>query len=85
MRMAPFIDNCFTTWDGALEIRRDDVTIDMSADSLFPFLHLYVPNDDYFCAEPVSAMPDALNRSDAKMHVIAPGEELAGAMTLIAR
>jgi aldose 1-epimerase len=44
------------------------------------------PGSSFFCAEPVSHMPDAINRSDAdegeRMHVLQPGETLSVAMRI---
>ena len=46
-------------------------------------LHLYMPpGEPYFCAEPVSHMPDALNRYDMPMTILEPGETAAIAMRI---
>ncbi len=78
------IDHAFAGWDGSAEIVRADIDcrIHLSASPELANLHLYMPpGADFFCAEPVSHMPDALNRSDAKegerIHVLQPGERLS--------
>jgi aldose 1-epimerase len=82
---APFVDNTFTGWCGRATITRDDMGIDISASPIFGFLHLYAPHDNSFCAEPVSAMPNALNRPDVEangVRVLAEGESLKGEMEI---
>ena len=77
------IDNCFTGWDGAAEVIRPDFpgSIRLTASSELSNLHLYMPpGARFFCAEPVSHMPDALNHPEADegeaMHVLQPGETM---------
>lgn len=83
---APFIDHCFTGWVGALTVERPKMQVAMTASREFGFLHIYAPKSgDFFCAEPVSAMPDALNRqtlADNGVRVLAPGEEIGGTMLI---
>lgn len=66
------IDNCYTGWSGQARIARGgDVVVVEGGDT--PHLHLYLPPDaDFFCLEPVTAIPDAFNRSTAP--VLAAGE-----------
>lgn len=74
------IDNCYTGWAGSATIARDDGVITLSATGT-PMLHLYLPpGEDYFCAEPVSAMPDAVNRGAAD--ILIPGERREITMTI---
>ncbi len=65
------IDNCYTGWSGPAVIARDDGDIALTAEGT-PALHVYVPpGEDFFCAEPVTAMPDAVNHDCAE--TLAPG------------
>lgn len=66
------IDHCYAGWSGSATIVRQDGTLRLSGDGT-RFLHLYMPpGADFFCAEPVTAMPDAVNRGAAA--VLHPGE-----------
>jgi aldose 1-epimerase len=65
------IDHCHTNWPGqadiALPVR--GLKVRMTASPNLHFLHIYSPpGEDYFCVEPVSHRPDAVN-------AIAPLEE----------
>ena len=74
------IDNCYTGWTGDVRIVRDDGVVTLSGTGT-PMLHLYLPpGQPYFCVEPVTAMPDAMNR--ATIDVIAPGDRREIAMTI---
>jgi aldose 1-epimerase len=83
---APFVDHCFTGWDHQATLRSEPAIITMTASGVFGFFHVYVPpEDDYFCAEPVSAMPDAVNRRGAEgngLRILAPGEAISGWMRI---
>lgn len=64
LAFAPAVDHCHYGWRG--EARIDQPSLDMSvrfsASSDLDFLHVYVPaGENFFCAEPVSAMPNAFN------------------------
>ena len=66
------IDHCYTGWSGTATIARADGAITLSATGA-ALLHLYLPpGEDFFCIEPVTAMPDAVNRGAAA--VLAPGQ-----------
>lgn len=83
---ASFIDNCFTDWGGRAEVRTDDLITIIEAPTL-SFLHLYAPqHEDFFCVEPVSAMPDAMNQAAAEsgLRVLQPGESFSAAMRIAA-
>jgi aldose 1-epimerase len=74
------VDHCFVGWQGRASVARDDATIVLAADGA-PALHVYVPpGQDFFCAEPVTAMPDAVNRGEAA--TLAPGERFRVVMTI---
>lgn len=85
---APFIDHCFTGWTRRALIGIGPRKVEMTASDTFAFLHLYLPlQERFFCAEPVSAMPDAVNRvglADTGLRVLAPGATLSGWMRLAA-
>lgn len=69
------VDHCYTGWRGVATIERGDGDVVLSAEGA-PALHVYVPlGEDFFCAEPVTAMPDAVNRGEAA--TLAPGARLA--------
>jgi aldose 1-epimerase len=84
---APVIDHCYTNWDGIATIEQSDMAVTLTADPALSFLHLYVPEGrDFFCAEPVSAMPDSFNRgNDGGMRVLLPGESFAVSMKISMR
>lgn len=86
LAQAPFVDHCFTGWSRQAVMRSEAASITMTASDALSFFHLYVPPaDDYFCAEPVSAMPDALNRRDVEgvgLRILAPGQVLSGWMRI---
>lgn len=58
------VDDCFAGWDGRAEISWPDRTLYIETDPPQRFVQLYVPRGaDYFCLEPQSAMPDAVNHT----------------------
>lgn len=67
------IDNVYGGWDGmATVVRGDGLRLTLTATGA-DWLHVYRPPDiDAFCLEPVSHMPDALNRADG-LAIVAPG------------
>jgi aldose 1-epimerase len=71
------LDHCFTRWERKLRIVRKNVRITLIASAELGLLHVYAPvGGTFFCAEPVSHMPDALNQPDggSPMRVLEPGE-----------
>lgn len=77
---ATLIDNAYEGWDGAVGIGQDWGGLAMRGEGA-RVLHLYrPPGADFFCAEPVSHLPDAVNRGG--MDVLAPGATLALEMVL---
>jgi aldose 1-epimerase len=86
----PWLDGCFVGWTSqqARILRtHEKVAIDIEATGALRHLHVFVPdNRNVFCAEPVSHVPDAVNRPElgqsCAMDVLAPGAVLSGAMTL---
>ncbi len=77
----PDIDNCYTG-------QRDDFQVSWPTHSLtvrpstnLPFTHVYCPTgEDFFCVEPVSHIPNAINNiagdSDTSMHMLQPGQSM---------
>lgn len=66
------IDHCFTDWSSRAVVERQDRRFVLSADGATR-LHVFVPpGEDFFCAEPVTAIPDAANRGEAAS--LPPGE-----------
>ena len=75
------LDNCYTGWVGEARIPGMLIT----ADPVFGNLQVFTPaGADFFCVEPNSHIPDAINRpglpADQAMTVLAPGQTLAGSM-----
>ena len=81
------LDNCFTGWSSTARIGGILGGVRLTADAAFRHLQVYTPpHHDFFCAEPVSHVPDAINRTDLPfgqgMHVLPPGETLSGSVTI---
>lgn len=81
------LDNCFTAWNRRAQIAGIAGGITIEAQNAFRHLQVYTPSgEDYFCVEPVSHVPDAINRpalpTDQGMHVLEPGEILSGSVTI---
>jgi aldose 1-epimerase len=79
------VDHCHGGWDGVADIATNGMTIRMTSDSA-SWLHLYLPpGADFFCVEPVSHLPNAINQPDPAalgLKVLEPGETMRIAMTL---
>ena len=75
---SPFVDHCFTGWSRTATIRQPTYGVRMTASDDMRFFHVYLPvGESFFCAEPVTAMPDAPNRQDVQgngLKVLRPGE-----------
>jgi aldose 1-epimerase len=81
------LDNCFTGWDGRADIQAGPASLRIEASAVFRHLQVFTPHwADFFCVEPVTHVPDAVNRpdlpADQAMHVLAPGEALEGTISL---
>ncbi|MGA1800064.1 aldose 1-epimerase [Sphingomonas sp. 4RDLI-65] len=77
---ASLIDNAYEGWDKAATIATPDDTITLTGEGT-PYLHVFTPPGlGFFCAEPVSDMPNALNLADPT--ILAPGEARTIAMGL---
>ncbi|MBZ9645985.1 aldose 1-epimerase [Sphingobium sp. 3R8] len=75
------VDNVYTGWNGTATIRRGDgLRLTLRATGA-GFLHVYRPPGSVdFCLEPVSHMPDAINRGG--MATVMPGDTARVAMTI---
>lgn len=75
------IDNIYGGWNGSATVARGDglrLTIGATGAD---WLHVYrPPQEDFFCLEPVSHMPDAINRGG--MDMVAPGDSRHISMTI---
>ena len=76
------LDNCFTGWAGTASQPR----LRISADPVLSNLQIFTPpGAGFFCIEPVSHVPDAINRpalsAAQSMHVLHENETLRGSMT----
>ena len=85
----PLIDHCFGGWSGRAELDWPEagLCVRLTAASPLGWLHVFVPpGEEFLCLEPVSHMPDALNRSEPPevtgLRVLAPGETLAAEVHL---
>tara|TARA_R110002072_G_scaffold242564_21_gene401585 strand:- start:655 stop:1431 length:777 start_codon:yes stop_codon:yes gene_type:complete len=67
------VDHCFAGWNGVAVIEDNLGTIALTARGA-PQLHVYAPVDgSALCLEPVSHVPDALNRTPVSMTFLPPG------------
>ncbi len=83
------LDHCHTGWPGVAEILlpQERLGLALTASRALRWLHLYSPpGKDFFCVEPVSQMPNAVNRSAPPavtgQKLLAPGERLDARVTL---
>lgn len=66
------IDNAYSGWESTVRIEQRWGSVGVQADDA-SVLHVYrPPGAGFFCAEPVSHLPDAINRGG--MDVLQPGE-----------
>ena len=75
------LDNCFSGWDGTADIDLGSAKLAIEASAAFRHLQVYTPEgEDFFCVEPVTHRPDAINTLNA-MTALPPGETLSGSVT----
>jgi aldose 1-epimerase len=89
------VDHCFTGWTRELRIENagaagEIAAVELRASPGMEFLQLYMPpGKQLFCAEPMSQMPDAINRDagawQTGLRWLAPGETLQVWMKLAVR
>ena len=83
------VDHCHTGWPGVAEILlpQEGLRLALTASRALRWLHIYSPpGKDFFCVEPVSQMPNAVNRSAPPaltgQKLLGPGERLEARVTL---
>ena len=81
------LDNCFTGWGSTARLDAGPASLEISASPAFGNLQVFTPSwADFYCVEPVSHAPDAINRpdlpDDQAMDVLAPGDSLAGTIRM---
>ena len=83
------IDACYAGWDGRATVAMPEqgMTLVLSSGPPMDHLQVYTPaGRDFLGLEPVSNMPDAINRMEADadqgLRVLAPGESLRASVTL---
>ena len=75
------LDNCFSGWDGVAHIDLGAMKLTIEASDAFRHLQVYTPaGENFFCVEPVTHRPDAINTANA-MTVLPAGETLSGSVT----
>lgn len=82
------LDHCFTGWTRDAEIHAGPASLHIEASAAFSQLQVFTPSwADFFCIEPVSHIPDAINRSDLPdaeaMNILQPNETLSGSVRLM--
>jgi len=87
VQRGPLIDNCHEDWDRRLVIATPGTVTELRASTGLDWLHVYVPPDaDFFCAEPVSHVPDAINRATAAdtrgLRLLPPGGRFGVSMQI---
>jgi aldose 1-epimerase len=83
------VDNCFTGWSRAARLTYATHVTDIGASEVFASAVCFVPTDGrpFIAIEPVSHVVDAFNlhergSADTGTRILAPGENLAGSMTI---
>lgn len=81
------LDTAFSVADPIIEMSWPTHSVTMESDAIFSHATIYVPpGEDYFCAEPISHAPNAVNselpEAVTGRRWLAPGETLAGKIKL---
>jgi aldose 1-epimerase len=85
------IDRHFAGWTGEAALRRPDLSLHLAAEGDWAGnLQFFAPEDrPVICLEPVSHVPDVINRPHfaalGSMRVLEPGEAMAGRLVLTVR
>lgn len=86
VRGARTIDNCFSGWTQRARLAWPGRALELTASPELTHLHVYAPAEgDFFCLEPVSHRPDAINGPAGErgaMRILRPGEVLSAWMRL---
>lgn len=76
------VDHCYARWDGRVTLSDGLGTITMTCEGA-RHLQVFAPGTGReLCFEPVNHLPDAVNRDDWTMPVLAPGETASLAMRI---
>jgi aldose 1-epimerase len=85
----PAVDACYVGWGGSAAVAQPErgLVLTLSAASPMNHLQLYTPEGrDFLGLEPVTNMPDAINRLDSTpdqgLRILAPGETLRAAIEI---
>lgn len=86
VRSDRLIDHCHTGWDSVARIDLARRSLRLTASTDMDWLHIYAPPDEeFFCVEPVSHAPNALNMADPLANgvwLVGPGRTLSVWMRL---
>lgn len=88
VRGEQLVDHCHTGWSGParIDLGPGRPSLELTASPELGWLHVFAPpGEEFFCVEPVSHAPNALNMRDPAAHgvqVLAPGEALKAWMRL---
>jgi aldose 1-epimerase len=88
VRGEQLVDHCHAGWTGParIDLGPGRPSLELTASPELGWLHIFAPpGEDFFCVEPVSHAPNALNMADPEAHgvrVLAPGEALRAWMRL---
>ena len=74
------LDNCFSGWPGLAQLPG----LRMTASAIFGHLQVYTPaGAEFFCVEPVSHAPNAINRPGPGMAMLKSGESVMGSIDFV--
>ena len=83
------VDHCYSGWDGRAELvlPEEHLCVRIAAEEPLRWLHVYSPpGESFLCIEPVSHIPDALNRAEpptvSGLRLLAPGASLRARVML---
>jgi aldose 1-epimerase len=80
------LDHAFCGWDGRAKLTWPSHSVTIEANAALPFVHIYAPQGaDFFCVEPVTCMPNAVNWPGPEptgLQTLQPGQTLRAAMRL---
>lgn len=88
VRSERLVDHCYTGWTGParIDLGPGRPSLEVTASPELGWLHVFAPPaEDFFCVEPVSHAPNALNMIDPAAHgmrVLSPGEMLSAWMRI---
>ncbi len=85
---ADYLDHCFTGWSGTatIDLSQAGKTLTLTGGGALRYLVAYAPDGaDFFCAEPVSNINNAVNlrdQADTGLVALEPGAAMSTTMTL---